>query len=332
MLSRIGLLVVVVILLFAGCGPAPRPPAVKPYPLTFLLPVVLHDGGDAIGWGCHAPNGHFAFGTLACRILITEGEELSVKDSGLELSALPQAMAFVGDKLMISTAEKWILYDTTTWNCAWEKKVDVNYAQVVAFDDKRFFVTTSNSVIERLDFETGYSDFKFDQSQSAGQSSEPHHSYYSIALSPDRKLLALGFQTGASIVDIETGKEKQYLRMPKLAGNQVAFSPDSQTLFVAGNDVTSWDLKTGKELGRCTGISDDIGHVAISPDGSRVAIYSNTHTRGPSYIYVLTNQLKIICKLEAHQGPTRFIAFRDNPQEIVSAGVDGDIKLWILKE
>jgi WD40 repeat protein len=51
----------------------------------------------------------------------------------------------------------------------------------------------------------------------------------------------------------------------------VAFSPNGKTLASGGEDVTLWDVATGKEQAALKGHKGDVISVAYSPDGQTLA-------------------------------------------------------------
>lgn len=320
--------------LLPACRPTPPPPAVvvRPFPTTFMLPVTLHDGGrsDPIVCGCRAPGGNFAFGAMRGRVLITEGPESRVRVADLESVATPYAMAFVGDKLIVKKTLALVAYDMSTQKRLWEKKEYRDHDKIAVFDDHRFFTNTTSLLIERIDVETKSPDFQFDQSQSQGESSARYHSYHSIAVSPDRKLLALGFPYGASVVDLETQKEKYFLRKGNSGGYQVAFSPDSRTLYVVGNGVRAWDLQTGAMTFENKGLPEDTSSIVVSPDGALIVIGESAAVNFPCHFCVLDRQLKLLHRIEAGLTNISFLAFRENSKELITASYGGDLKLWDL--
>lgn len=298
-----------------------------------MLPVVLHQGNDPIACGCRAPGGNFAFGTFSGRILITEGEDLKVKNAGLDIGAFPYAMAILSDKVLVTTGTERIVFDMTTWKHVWDReKKGSEGDQITLFDDRRVITDTSELLIERIDIETGASDFAFDQSNSADGSVDSPQSFRSVEVSPDHKLLAIGLQTGTSIVDLETAKEKLYLRQPQWGPKHVVFSPDSQMVYAAGSALRTWDLSTGKVVQENANVPHDIYAMAISSDGSLIALAAEGVVNFPCHVFVFDNKLQFICRFEAGLSKVTYLAFRENSNELITASCGGDIKLWDLRK
>jgi WD40 repeat protein len=98
---------------------------------------------------------------------------------------------------------------------------------------------------------------------------------YSVAFSPDGRLLAAGLGNDKRIMLLDVGR---WTVARTLAGhtesvNSVAFSPDG-TLLASGSDdktVKLWDVAIGQVLNTFTGHSGSVNSVAFSPDGKLLA-------------------------------------------------------------
>ncbi len=158
-------------------------------------------------------------------------------------------------------------------------------------------------------------------------------SYFTLAFSPDGKMLALNnvWDTsfrGLVFLDSATGKEISRLTdgMDRIS---LAFSPDGKTLAggMADNTIGIWDVGTSKELRRLT--SDSTADVlAFSPDGTILASghYDKTvHLWDPK-------TGKELAKLKGHKHSMSSIAFSPDGSLLASASWDiddhGPALLW----
>lgn len=90
---------------------------------------------------------------------------------------------------------------------------------------------------------------------------------YSIAFSPDNKLLAsASADETARVWDLATGKARHVLQGHQGYVNGVAFSPDGKTLASGGNDrqIKLWDVATGGELATLLALGDNDWLIATS--------------------------------------------------------------------
>ena len=94
---------------------------------------------------------------------------------------------------------------------------------------------------------------------------------YSLAISPDGRILATGGDQRSVLWDFETGTK---LHVLDSAGDAVlAFSPDGRTL-VSGNfdhNVVLWDVASGLQLRVFDAHTDAVFGVSFSPDGNALA-------------------------------------------------------------
>lgn len=97
--------------------------------------------------------------------------------------------------------------------------------------------------------------------------------YWSLAFSPDGKILAIGTQDdGIELRAPKTGKKLATLETDE-SPEALVFSPDSQILASGSNDgsVRLWDVKTGKPKSVLQDKAGIIDTLAFSPDGQKLA-------------------------------------------------------------
>lgn len=159
-----------------------------------------------------------------------------------------------------------------------------------------------------------------------------------MALSPDGRLLAIGFgQEGEKgsdqvlIWETDTGH-----RRPPLVGQQIRsirFSPDGSRLATGGMDqaIKIWDLPSGQEVLTLRGHQDWVEDLAFTPDGHRLLSAGND---GVARIWdgrplgedeVIGEEL---FTLRGHASGVRSVVFHPNQPLIATAGHDGRVILW----
>ncbi|WP_392532008.1 NB-ARC domain-containing protein [Nostoc sp. C117] len=152
-------------------------------------------------------------------------------------------------------------------------------------------------------------------------------SIFSLALSPDGKLLATGDIDGQiHLWQMADGKNLLTFKAHDSWVWTIAFSPDGQTLASGGHHgfVKLWDTQTGdclKTLEKHTGI---VWSVSFSPDGQTLASGSQD-TSIRLWNVALGKCLKV---LHGHTGWVCSIRFNPDGSILASGSNDSDIRLW----
>jgi RNA polymerase sigma factor (sigma-70 family) len=157
------------------------------------------------------------------------------------------------------------------------------------------------------------------------------------ALSPDGKLLAIGYEDGLLYLgNTQTGKTERILpgHRDRSAVTSLAFTGDGKTLFSTGRGdplIRQWDVKAGKLMGTIPIEIHDGMNVAVSADGKTLAVGGDNctariwHARpgggsGPVW--------KEFDLPEAHHSPVIHLAFSPDGKTLASAGYRGPVQLW----
>jgi WD40 repeat protein len=150
---------------------------------------------------------------------------------------------------------------------------------------------------------------------------------YSLAFSPDGKLLASGgFDNLVKLWDFNARKEVRSLTGHTGPVYCVAFSPDGKMLASASADQTIrlWNPTDGKLIRELKGHTGIVDSIAFSPDGKLLASGSADKS------VRLWNPAdgKEVKNLGAHGQSVYGVAFSPDSKLLASAGADGLVKLW----
>ncbi|HHP7244506.1 MAG TPA: hypothetical protein ACFE0H_07455 [Elainellaceae cyanobacterium] len=154
---------------------------------------------------------------------------------------------------------------------------------------------------------------------------------WSVAFSPDGKLLASSANRTVKLWDVHTG-----LCLHPFPGYSdrvfsVAFSPDGQYLASASEDhlVRVWVVKTGELLHTFAGHTDEVRSVAFSPDRFRGALASASYD-GTVRLWNI-EQGTCIRVLSGHHDWVWSVAFSPDGRTLASGSSDRTLKLWHVK-
>jgi len=106
---------------------------------------------------------------------------------------------------------------------------------------------------------------------------------------------------------------------------QAAFSPDGTRVYTSGGfEAREWEAATGEELAVYSADDREIYGLAVSPDGSRMAI----GLQDGEILVWDTAERKIILRLAGHAGLVFRLAFSPDGTRLASASFDGYAKIW----
>ncbi len=155
--------------------------------------------------------------------------------------------------------------------------------------------------------------------------SVPDRGAYSVAFSPDGKLLAgrvfarADRRSGVVLWDVASGRELRTLGGPAAQVSALAFAPDGRTLATIGPDrvLRFWDIATGAETRRTAGVGS--GRVlAFAPDGRTLAM--NGVGGVPILWDVAGNRVRAALEPAREPFTFRSIAFSPDGRTLAAAG------------
>jgi mono/diheme cytochrome c family protein len=154
---------------------------------------------------------------------------------------------------------------------------------------------------------------------------------YSLAFSPDGKLLASGSGTPAQVGEVKlwnpkTGEVVKDLLTTSDSVFCVAFSPDGKRLAAGGADraIRVWNVETGEQQLLIEDHADWVMSVAWSPDGSKLVSASRDKT---SKVFDTASGDSIVT-FPGHGEPVFAAAFSPDGKLVASAGRDKQVRLW----
>ncbi len=149
------------------------------------------------------------------------------------------------------------------------------------------------------------------------------------AMSPDSKLVALGYNSQIRLLEADSGTELRRFWSPSgstSSARDVTFSPDGKTSVFASDDGTAklFDVASGAELRNFKGDSQAISSVAFSRDGKWLAI--GDKYRGVKLWQVNSPDEPV--DLAAVNTAVYSLSFTADGRYLVTAGHDSTINLW----
>jgi WD40 repeat protein len=151
------------------------------------------------------------------------------------------------------------------------------------------------------------------------------------AISPDGSLLATGTGYGGEVQlwELATGTLVRKLDLAPKYDRIVTlrFSPDGSGLFAGfeGFQVARWEIGTGRVGWMKWAERDDIHALAVSPDGSTLALGA-AYTR-EVWLWDLPEPVERMV-LMGHRGNMRALVFSPDGHTLASGNEDASIKLW----
>ncbi|CUA77196.1 WD repeat-containing protein 5 homolog [Dictyostelium discoideum] [Rhizoctonia solani] len=169
-----------------------------------------------------------------------------------------------------------------------------------------------------------------------------NNAFFSVAFSPDAKLIASG--CGRGLFSFNSSENTVQLwdvqnRTPALGPfsghtdmvRSVEFSPDGTCVASGSNDMTIriWDIESGTTItGPLEGHTGRVRSIAYSPEGSQIISCSLDHTLR---LWDVRTGGMIGNPFEGHIGYVYSVAFSPRGTYIVSGGQDDTVRLWDIR-
>jgi WD40 repeat protein/serine/threonine protein kinase len=161
-----------------------------------------------------------------------------------------------------------------------------------------------------------------------------------IGFSPDGRLLALGQANGIALYDPSTGKEVYPFKPTPAPVPGLAFGSDGRLYSSGASDPTIkvWEVAEEKPIRVIRHFANANAHIAVSPDGRRLASGSGVQTRDTALPWgsVLGYTVKIwdaqtgalLHTMNGHVGYIWAVAFSPDGRYLASGSWDSTIKVW----
>jgi WD40 repeat protein len=154
-----------------------------------------------------------------------------------------------------------------------------------------------------------------------------------LAFSLKGDLIAVGCSDGTHVLDATNGRLVRYFEQIAQYGvSSVAFAPDGQRIVTGtGNwsdNVSIWDISSGKELHQLSGHAKGISGVAFSPDG--LLVLSGGYDGTARMWNATTGKPLHVLRLDSGSS-VNAVVFAANGTRAVTGHADGSVAVWDSK-
>ncbi len=153
---------------------------------------------------------------------------------------------------------------------------------------------------------------------------------FSVAWSPDGKMLASGSISSLFLWDVRKGELLSELRTPSKSNKSIAWSPDGRTLASGSDDgnIRLWDFESREVRSILHGHTSDVNSIAWSPDGWILASGSDDAT-----VCLWNSETEqLIYTFAGHSDRINSIAWSPDGRTLASASSDNTIRVWDFEE
>ncbi len=165
-----------------------------------------------------------------------------------------------------------------------------------------------------------------DRQEQVGEPIRHDGNVTTMSWSPDGKNLLVGSEDGiARIWPVNTRRSLSVTVCRSGDLGCANMGPTANQMLIGhGEDFELWDLSLGKVIRGFYGHSADIGSVAFSPDGTRLA--SASYDKTVKLWDVATG--KVLATLTGHSERVNSVAFSPDGTRLASGSYDNSVKLW----
>jgi WD40 repeat protein len=165
-----------------------------------------------------------------------------------------------------------------------------------------------------------------------------HQQANRLCFSPDGSKLAVADGESIRVWDIEGSRQVHVMQAHEKAVKCLAFGADGKRLITAGGDgrITLWDANKWRILANWDQGDDDAVSVAVSPRGDVAAI---GEWSGEVAFLNVSEEMRprdvgrdvVVSKTAflAHQMPVSGLGYRRDGKMLLSASIDGTVKVWL---